>query len=610
MSFVISSGVIVPPLTAGGVAYGTGTQAKVSPAGTSGLPLVSAGAAVPNFAALGAAGGGTGLTSPGASGNVLTSNGSAWVSSTPAAGGSFTATASGSIAAGNPVLINSSGQAIIQTNTGSAAVNGVSSVTGNAISGLSYLAGNFYSSWTKYVNETVTGRQYCFFNGSGTNLVFASYGTVNAAGTTFTAVTGQSTISPGSYTERFGSEEFGLSEVVFDKTTRYFYYVNSSNSAPNYQLKIVVSNLTGSSPVNVAYDVGGGSYTGSPGINNAQSYELTISSNGKLAIAWLDNSGNVFCAVATLTSSAPHFTWGAMLTISSGGATTSTGHIGVAWNSSNTELVVTWPRVSGTQTVASLISVSGVTCTLQSTSAVTTTAYSSDNGRHSVCFVPTANRYIFAFYTNASASGAASPDYAYIVAASSSGTALTYGTPVQLSQETVTANKNICFVISTPVVTNSFYVATGYDGSQSKYLTLASVSNLTITTSLGPIGVLSVGTNGSGNTGYGAFGYNENLGTVVNIQTLGSAPGNATITIFNTYRYTTNQDNNFAGFSSAAYTNGQTATINCVGGINSSQSSLTSGSRYYLQRSGILGFVETTNYAGQALSASSVLVKG
>lgn len=34
-----------------------------------------------------AANGGTGLTSPGTAGNVLTSNGSAWVSSTPASGG-------------------------------------------------------------------------------------------------------------------------------------------------------------------------------------------------------------------------------------------------------------------------------------------------------------------------------------------------------------------------------------------------------------------------------------------------------------------------------------------------------------------------------------------
>lgn len=35
---------------------------------------------------LAASNGGTGLTAPGTSGNVLTSNGSAWVSSTPAVG--------------------------------------------------------------------------------------------------------------------------------------------------------------------------------------------------------------------------------------------------------------------------------------------------------------------------------------------------------------------------------------------------------------------------------------------------------------------------------------------------------------------------------------------
>ena len=49
MSFITSPGVIVPPLTAGGVAYGTGNQAKVTSAGTAGQVLVSAGAGVPVF---------------------------------------------------------------------------------------------------------------------------------------------------------------------------------------------------------------------------------------------------------------------------------------------------------------------------------------------------------------------------------------------------------------------------------------------------------------------------------------------------------------------------------------------------------------------------------
>ena len=50
MSFITSTGGINPPFTAGGVAYGTGSGASVSAAGTAGQVLTSAGAAVPTWA--------------------------------------------------------------------------------------------------------------------------------------------------------------------------------------------------------------------------------------------------------------------------------------------------------------------------------------------------------------------------------------------------------------------------------------------------------------------------------------------------------------------------------------------------------------------------------
>ena len=53
MSFITSPGVIVPPLTAGGVAYGTGGQAKVNSAGTAGQALLSGGAGVPTWGSAG-----------------------------------------------------------------------------------------------------------------------------------------------------------------------------------------------------------------------------------------------------------------------------------------------------------------------------------------------------------------------------------------------------------------------------------------------------------------------------------------------------------------------------------------------------------------------------
>jgi len=63
MSFFTSPGAVVAPLTAGGVAYGTGSQAKMTSAGAAGGVLYSTGAGAPSFSAAGTAG------------QVLTSNG-------------------------------------------------------------------------------------------------------------------------------------------------------------------------------------------------------------------------------------------------------------------------------------------------------------------------------------------------------------------------------------------------------------------------------------------------------------------------------------------------------------------------------------------------------
>jgi hypothetical protein len=49
MSFISSSGTVTPPLTAGGIAYGTGSQVKVTSAGTVGDVLTSNGTSAPTF---------------------------------------------------------------------------------------------------------------------------------------------------------------------------------------------------------------------------------------------------------------------------------------------------------------------------------------------------------------------------------------------------------------------------------------------------------------------------------------------------------------------------------------------------------------------------------
>ena len=69
---------------------------------------------------------------------------------------------------------------------------------------------------------------------------------------------------------------------------------------------------------------------------------------------------------------------------------------------------------------------------------------------------------------------------------------------------------------------------------------------------------------------------------------------------------------NFIGFSSAAYTNGQTATIQLVGSVNTAQSGLTAGQSYFVLTDGTLSLTagSPSVFAGTAVAANKIIVKG
>jgi hypothetical protein len=68
----------------------------------------------------------------------------------------------------------------------------------------------------------------------------------------------------------------------------------------------------------------------------------------------------------------------------------------------------------------------------------------------------------------------------------------------------------------------------------------------------------------------------------------------------------------YVGLSSAAYTDGQTASIILKGGVSENQSGLTAGSRYYIQGDGTLDTSEATPSveAGLAINATTILLSG
>ena len=177
MSFITSPGIIVPPLTAGGVAYGTGSQAKVNSAGSSGNVLLSAGAGVPTWGSgsgslvtsfsgastgltpatattgaislagiLAIANGGTGTSSTtftnlttNVTGTLPVSKGGTGLSTTPANGeldiGNGTGFTRNTLTAGTGITVtNTSGIITIAASGGSAVTSVAQSFTGGLIS--------------------------------------------------------------------------------------------------------------------------------------------------------------------------------------------------------------------------------------------------------------------------------------------------------------------------------------------------------------------------------------------------------------------------------------------------------------------------------------------
>ena len=147
---------------------------------------------------------------------------------------------------------------------------------------------------------------------------------------------------------------------------------------------------------------------------------------------------------------------------------------------------------------------------------------------------------------------------------------------------------------------HSVYWQAGNDSNKLKH---ADITISGTTPSLGTVTTLStVGSDGE---------YNEtavsDAGAEVNI----SDTNNDEYYVARSIQSTSLTTSNFIGFSSAAYSDGNTATINVVG-ATSTQSSLTPGQKYYVQNDGSLGLTagDPNVYAGIAIATNNLLIKG
>ena len=242
-----------------------------------------------------------------------------------------------------------------------------------------------------------------------------------------------------------------------------------------------------------------------------------------------------------------------------------------------------------TSTRAAVATISGTNVTFGTVTIVQPSEYCSFPGG---AYDPVNNKSAI-FWGSGSGKG-------YAAVATISGTTVSFGTPVVFT--TVSRNPQYVFAAFNPSISKIDVGFSNASSSTDTYSFVATISGITIT--FGSIVTVSSGstifsnclTYDSNNqkaifvaSGTNGYGYVGSVGSATNLTTT-----------------------NFFGISTTAVSTGQSATINTIGAINSKQTSLTAGTGYYVQNDGTLGTTAASPsvFAGLATSATSILIKG
>ncbi len=108
-----------------------------------------------------------------------------------------------------------------------------------------------------------------------------------------------------------------------------------------------------------------------------------------------------------------------------------------------------------------------------------------------------------------------------------------------------------------------------------------------------------------------AYDANAKASVIVYMDNTNSSYGTASV--FQAVTSATNlTTENYIGISNAAYADGAAATVQIVGSVDDAQSGLTAGQQYFVQTDGTLALTEATPsvVAGTAVSATKLIVKG
>jgi len=513
--------------------------------------------------------GATGATGPsGATGATGPTGSTGIAGATGVGAGSITAVASGTLPNGAAVVVNSDGTVSVGSATSSSTISTINVSQGpspnvysyyGVISGVYGIKDNifviFYIS-TGYYVSAIAGKI------SGTTITWGTPATLYSSSQVSATI------------------NTGLSAAYDYVNNRYYVIWRDQSSAFANTTTCLVSSLLVISSVTT---------TGNDWTNGQQypvGYSLIISStvNGskpQAFVCWTDNSTS-YCAINAGTVNSNSITWGTLTNLS---PTSATARSNPTFGP-NSATVAWIYRNNSNQPYVAIATLNGTSITTVGTGVQLDTKANSTSPA-AIGYSETLNKY-FAMW------GATAYNTSWGAVITVSGTTPSIGTVTQLGYTASAYDGYYC--VQEYKLTGDFYI--GSDG----YINLITISGTTFTaSSLQSFPVYTSFTHSS------MFFYDyANFAWVFPTVNSSSYPQVSFVTSYNS-----NVGTNFIGFANASYTNGQTATINTIGSLNTGQSGLTAGTGYYVAPNGSLNSLATTQpWAGVALSATTILVKG
>ncbi len=312
------------------------------------------------------------------------------------------------------------------------------------------------------------------------------------------------------------------------------------------------------------------------------------STNNKVVIAYINSSNGGKAIVGTVSGTSISF--GSSATFNSG----TTAFLDAAYDSSNNKIVMCYTdgAASGNPLNALVATVSGTSISFGSEATVSST----ETQYNSIGFDQNSGKVVVSYMDENNS------NYGTSKVGTVSGTSISFGSAVVWEQGQANWMETIYDISAKKTVI--FYVDVG-DSSKGKIVS-GTVSGTSISYS-------SATQFESGSTLYIGVGYSSTSSKSVALYADNGNSNLRTYVVYqNSYSSTNLTSENFIGFADGAYADTQSAAINSTCSVDRSQTSLTAGQKYYVQTDGALGLTaaDPSVEAGTAISATEILVKG